>query len=138
MLTASVTDPDSRVSGVGADTGVTGTTWQWARSRNGGSSWANIDKATASTYTPADGDAGYYLRATAEYKDRESPRNAKTAQGVSANTVQAARSENESPEFAADQDPDTAGVQADAARKVAENTVAGEAIGDPGRGHGRR
>ena len=121
-LTASVTDPDS---------GVTGAEWQWAKSRNGTSGWGMIDKAISGTYTPADGDAGYYLRATVTYKDRESVRDTKTAEAVSANKVQAARSQNEAPEFP-DQDLEMDGDQSDAAeRKVAENTAAGEAIGDP-------
>ena len=119
-LMASVSDPD------GSETGAE---WQWAKSRNGTSGWADIDKAMASKYTPADGDAGGYLRATVTYKDRESVRDTKTAEVVSANTVKAARSQNDAPEFP-DQDPDTDGDQ-DAERKVAENTAAGEAIGDP-------
>ena len=83
------------------------------------------------TYTPADGDAGDYLRATVTYKDRESVRNTKTAEAVSANTVQAARSQNDAPEFP-DQDLEAEGDQSgEATRKVAENTAAGEAIGDP-------
>ena len=130
-LTASVTDPDTRVSGGAIDSGVTGATWQWARSQSGTGSWASIDKATGSMYTPADGDAGYYLRATATYKDKESHRDEKTAQGVSANTVQASRSANKAPKFADDQDPVMAGSQGAATRKVTENTLAGEAIGDP-------
>ena len=116
-LTASVTDPDSD-----PDDNVTGKTWQWAKSQNGTSGWADIDeKATASTYTPADDDGTYYLRATVTYKDAESASDAKTAQVVSANQVKAARSGNEAPEFTDEQ----------ATREVAENTAAGEAIGDP-------
>ena len=133
-LTASVTDPDSRVSGVPGvvvDSGVTGATWQWARSQSGTSGWADIDKATGAIYIPADGDAGYYLRASATYKDKESHRDEKTAQGVSANTVQAARSANQAPKFADDQDPVMTGEQPNATRTVTENTLAGEAIGDP-------
>ena len=121
-VTASVSDPD---------TNETGHKWQWAKSRNRTSGWRDIDKATASMYTPADADAGYYLRATVTYKDRESVRDTKTAEAVSANTVQAARSQNEAPEFP-DQDLETEGDQSgEATRKVAENTAAGEAIGDP-------
>ena len=131
-LTASVTDPDSRVSGVEVDSGVTGATWQWSRSRSGTSSWRKIDKATGShLHAPLDGDKDYYLRATATYKDKESHLDEKTAQVVSANTVQAARSGNDAPEFADDQDPVMEGDQVDATRKVTENTLAGEAIGDP-------
>ena len=121
-LAASVTDPDS------APHAVTGMTWQWAKSQNGTSGWGDIDKATLPTYTPADGDAGYYLRAMVTYKDRESVRDTKTAVGVSANAVKAARSDNDAPEFT-DEDDSTVGNQA--TREVAENTAAGEAIGDP-------
>ena len=102
-MTASVSDPDGN---------ETGHKWQWAKSRNGTSGWADIDKATASMYTPADADDGYYLRATVTYKDRESVRDTKTAEAVSANTVKAARSQNEAPEFP-DQDLETNGDQSD-------------------------
>ena len=122
-LGASVTDPDSP-----APVTVTGPVWQWAKSQNGTSGWGDIDKATLRTYTPADGDAGYYLRAMVTYKDRESVRDTKTAVGVSANAVKAARSDNDAPEFT-DEDDGEAGNQA--TREVAENTAAGEAIGDP-------
>ena len=62
-------------------------------------------------YTPDEdgGDSGYYLRATAKYKDRQSPSGAdndKTASMVSANKVLVLRTSNEVPEFAAVQDPD--------------------------------
>ena len=120
-LTASVSDPDGPAP-------VTGPVWQWAKSLNGTSGWGDIDKATLSTYTPADGDAGSYLRATVTYKDRESVRDTKTAVGVSANAVKAARSDNDAPEFT-DEDDSVEGNQA--TREVAENTAAGEAIGDP-------
>jgi hypothetical protein len=36
--------------------------WQWQRSDNGTTGWANITSATASTYTPVAGDHGKYLR----------------------------------------------------------------------------
>lgn len=36
--------------------------WQWQRSDNGTTGWANIASATASTYTPVAGDQGKYLR----------------------------------------------------------------------------
>ena len=62
-------------------------------------------------YTPDEdgGDSGYYLRATAKYRDRQSPSGAdndKTASMVSANKVLALRTSNEAPEFADVQDPD--------------------------------
>ena len=123
-LTASVSDPDGPAP-------VTGAVWQWAKSRNGTSGWGDIDKATSATYSPADADAGYYLRATVTYKDSESVRDTKTAAGVSANAVKAARTQNDAPVFP-DQDLDMPADQSDTAtREVAENTAAGEAIGDP-------
>ena len=42
----------------------TGITWQWARSEDGESGWGDIEDATATSYTPTEGDAGHYLRAT--------------------------------------------------------------------------
>ena len=102
--------------------------------------WADIDKATKSAYTPDvdGGDSGYYLRATAKYRDRQSPGGAdndKTASMVSANKVLALRSSNEVPEFDAVQDPE--GVDNDAIdaavakRTVAETAEAGQLVGDP-------
>ena len=119
-LTASVTDPDGA---------ATGPVWQWARSQNGRSGWGDIEKATSATYTPLDDYAGYYLRATVTYKDRESARDTKTAVGVSANAVKPTRSQNDAPEFT-DEDEGTTDTN-EATREVAENTAAGEAIGDP-------
>ena len=59
-LTASVSDPDGRVSSV---------TWQWSKSSTQGGTYANISSATSASYTPATGDAGAWLRATASYTD---------------------------------------------------------------------
>ena len=60
-LTASLTDLDS------PDGVVTGTaTWQWARSSDGLTGWANIPGAMSASYTPVDpDDVGMYLRAMA-------------------------------------------------------------------------
>ena len=52
------------------DGGITGTTWQWSRSPNGRSSWADIADATSISYTVTADDANQYLRATASYEDR--------------------------------------------------------------------
>ena len=51
------------------DGGVTGTTWQWARSPNGRSRWTDIASATLDSYTVTADDANQYLRATASYTD---------------------------------------------------------------------
>ena len=104
-LTAELTDLDG---------GVTGVEWQWASSSDM-STWADIEGATSSAYTPVDGDAGNYLQATAMYTDGHGPdksRMAMSEQQVSANTA---------PEFAA----------ATAERSVEENTAAGMDIGAP-------
>ena len=77
-----------------------GAKWQWARSRSKTSGWSDIDKATKSMYDPKDGDAGYYLRATAKYADAQSPSGAKddkTASMISAYQVAGPRSSNVRP-----------------------------------------
>ena len=119
-FTATLEDPDG---------GVTGTTWQWAKASSRNGSYTSIDKAISSAYTPKDGDVGSYLRAMVSYTDGEG--SGKTARMTSANSVQAVRGANEAPEFADDQDPVMLGDQAEATRTVAENTDAGQAIGDP-------
>ena len=58
-LTASLTDPDGSTSGVA---------WSWERS-TGPTTWAAIDGADSSSYTPVAADAGAYLRATVTYTD---------------------------------------------------------------------
>ena len=76
-ITASVTDPD----GV-----VTGETWQWARSADGSTGWADTG-ATSAAYTPVQADEDNYLRATASYTDGEG--SGKSAEAVSDNAVAA-------------------------------------------------
>ena len=105
--TAALTDPDE---------GVTGAVWQWERSSDGNTDWADIGTSSAS-YTPVDGDVGYHLRATASYTDGHGP--GKTAQAASTQAVQAGA--NRPPEFDS----------ATATREVPENTEAGENIGAP-------
>ena len=58
-LTAALDDPDG---------GVTGVTWQWARSADM-DGWTDIAGATSMGYTPASVDLGHHLRATASYTD---------------------------------------------------------------------
>ena len=98
------------------DDGVTGKTWQWARSTDR-NSWSDISSATQATYTTVDGDVGYYLRATASYTDDHGPN--KSAQAVTTQEVQAGA--NRPPAFDA----------ATAIREVPENTEAGENVGAP-------
>ena len=59
-VTASLTDPDS---------GVTGTTWQWVSADAMDGNFTNIDGADSASYTPVEDDAGMYLQATASYTD---------------------------------------------------------------------
>ena len=124
-LTATITDPDSVTTNNMTGSITTGVDWQWQK----GSS--NIPNADGETYTPEDSDRGSYLRATATYKDPESRMDTKRANVRSDYVVLRAASGNNAPEFADDQDPVMEGDQADAARKVAENTEAGENIGAP-------
>ena len=102
QLTATLDDPDN----------VRGSaTWSWASSPNGSSSWTPISGETSATYTPVAADVGDYLRATASYTDGEG--SGKSAEGVSANVVQAAPvPQNLPPEFSSNT----------AARDVDENT----------------
>ena len=60
-VTASLSDPDG---------GVTGTTWQWARSAGEDGTYADIGGATSASYTPVDTDASMYLMAMATYTDK--------------------------------------------------------------------
>ena len=119
-LTATLADPDEVIIG--------SMTWQWSsRDR---STWTDIEDATSAMYTPADGDAGKHLRATAEYKDGESTETAKSAEVISANAVLAERSQNAAPAFP-DQNAEEEGVQDDQERSVAENTPADQPVGAP-------
>ena len=117
---ATLTDPD------GANSNLK---WQWAKSSSRNGSYSDIDDAIASGYTPQDGDIGSYLRVTATYADPEG--SDKSAMEKSAYKVQRVRGANKPPVFP-DQNPDEDGDQSDTAtREVAENTAAGQAIGDP-------
>ena len=123
-------DGDTTVTDIKDDDGVTSSIkWQWSKSRSKTTGFADIDKATSAAYTPKDTDNLYYLRVTASYTDREGPD--KSAQATSLYPVQLAPSNNAAPKFADDQDPDTTGDQADAARTIAENTPKGVDIGSP-------
>ena len=105
--TATLTDPDGSLSSV---------SWQWARSASASGSFTNIATATSASYSPADGDVGMYLRATASYTDGHG--SGKTAQAVTSNTV-AAR--NIPPAFSSNA----------TTRSVAENQDAGTNVGAP-------
>ena len=102
------------------DGGITGETWQWERSPNGRSSWADIADATSSSYTAGADDLDHYLRATASYEDRRGSN--KTALAVLTVRVGADRpTTNIDPEFA-----DTT-----VTRDVGQGTAAGRSVGAP-------
>ena len=103
-LTASLSDPDGSVAGL---------TWQWASADTPVGAFTDIVGAASASYTPADGDAGKYLRATATYTDGEG--SGKSAEAVSANAT------NKAPSFSSDL----------AVSLVLENTAAGQDIGNP-------
>ena len=111
QLTATLDDPDN-VSG--------SVTWSWRRSQSQTSLGTLISGATSAAYTPVAADVGRFLRATASYTDGEA--SGKSAEGVSANVVQAAPvPQNLQPQFPTNT----------AARNVDENTVADTNIGLP-------
>ena len=89
QFTADLTDDDG---------GITGTTWQWARSPNGRSSWSDIAGATLDSYTVTADDANQYLRATASYEDQRGSN--KTASAALSSPVGDTRPDvNTAPEF---------------------------------------
>ena len=71
-IRAKLSDPDG---------GVSGATWQWARSSNRRTGWTNISGATSDRYSPSSGDEEMYLRARVSYEDGQG--SGKQAQGVS-------------------------------------------------------
>ena len=118
-LTATLTDIDGAVSDV---------TWMWERDDTDAfSNPGTIDGADSATYTPTDDDNEKYLRATAtSYTDPQGSDQPEVSV-VSDNAVEIDDT-NKAPEFP-DQDMEMDGDQTDQERMVAENTVAGEAIG---------
>ena len=108
-LTASITDPDG---------GVASITWQWAKSEDGATGWADISNAATDTYTPAAVDAGAHLRATAQYTDAEGA--SKRASSSATNPVIGI--DNEPPRFLEGEG---------AERSIAENALASAAVGVP-------
>ena len=109
-LTATLSDPDGVNSGE---------TWVWEKAATNSFPGTPISGADSNTYTPVEGDEGSYLRVTVTYTDGEG--SGKTAQAVWPDPVQAAPEMNVAPTFA----------NATATREVAENTAAGEDIGEP-------
>ena len=69
MPTSAMVGTEITATLVDEDSGVTGTTWQWASADAMDGTYTDIDDATSDSYTVADGDAGMYLQATATYDD---------------------------------------------------------------------
>ena len=93
-------------------------------------SWAPIDGASLSNYTPTLADVGRCLRATAGYRDNIGEAD-EQAMEVAEAPVQSSKTANAAPKFV-DQDLNSPGDQSDrTSRKVAENTKAGQSIGTP-------
>ena len=117
-LIATLTDPDGSVTNIG---------WEWHRSPNGSSNWAEITgvgscPSVTCSYAPVtdDEDDFHFLRATVSYTYGDDT--GKTAQKVSENPVQAKPIENRQPTFPSSET---------GARGVEENTGRGVNIGDP-------
>ena len=141
--TARLNDPDDAVANVA---------WRWEISSDGSAGWADISGAASATYTPVSADLTRYLRASVTYDDgqgtgksgqtaatpavREAPVATPTPEpaprpavrprssgggGGSGGGGSSSRS-NRAPEF-----EDGESVQ----RLIAENTPAGQIIGDP-------
>ena len=96
----------------------TGTTWQWHRTSSRGSTGTTIAGADSRFYSPNADDVGSYLRAVASYDDGHGTGKSETA--VSANRVQEAPPDPESPVFPVDGNYD---------RSIRENTRAGTSLG---------
>ena len=112
-FTADLTDGDG---------GISGESWQWARSSNR-SSWTDIPNASSASYTATSADVGNYLRASVTYSDRRSSN--KTAEAVLAGRigdVNDRQATNNAPEFT-DTPPVT--------RAIGQGTAAGRSIGAP-------
>ena len=126
VVTATLTDIDSV-----ANENTMGTVtaadiaWKWAKSRNHGGTYTDIDGETSATYTLKPADVNHYLRATATYMDGQG--SDKTEMVISARKVLKPRSTNNPPVFKnADGDaiPDDTRID----REVAENTPKGEPV----------
>ena len=118
-VTATLTDPDG---------GETNVTWNWERSSNQ-IAWTAISRADSAAYTPVAGDVGNYLRATAQYTDRHGP--GKSASAVSSNAVQRKPPPPPRPPPPPSNRPPVFADGSRTDRSIAENTVAGENVGDP-------
>ena len=104
------------------DDGVSSQRWQWARSEDG-TTWTDIEGATAPRRSPVPADLDMYLRATVTYADKFGP--GKTASAVSANRVEPRTLSNAAPRYADRNGDEVTTVP----RSVRENTPVGRSIG---------
>ena len=118
-ITATLDDPDVATAST--------VTWQWYRGNSEIAGATDGAGAIISSYTPATGDIGSVLRATAMYDDGEDED--KTAQEDSAYAVREAPESNVPPTFP-NQDPGGSATT-DQTREVAENTPADTNLGAP-------
>ena len=101
-LTASLTDPDGKVSSL---------SWQWSKAASGTSNFSDIASATSASYTVKAVDVGEILKATVTYADDTHSATKQTASEVTAEVGAA----NAAPAFA--------GIAV--SRTVEENTTSG-------------
>ena len=104
------------------DDGVSGQTWQWARSEDG-TTWMDIEGATSPRRSPEEADEGMHLRATVTYSDKFG--SDKTASAVSARRVEARTLSNAAPGFVDRRGDEITTVTL----SVRENTAVGRPIG---------
>ena len=122
-LEATLSDPDKGP----LNTYPTDEAWQWARSSDG-TTWTDIEGATAPRRSPVAADEGHYLRASVTYTDEFG--SGKMVEGVAANKVEERTLANAAPSFAGQDDNTTAtGTQVN--RSMDENTAVGVNIGRP-------
>ena len=109
-LTASVSDPDGAVSGVG---------WVWSVGASPTGSFSAVSGATGAGFMVRAADVGKYLRAAATYTDVTHSASGQTA----SETVGPVGAANSAPEFA---DSNNDGTADAVSRTVTENTTTGD------------
>ena len=109
-LTASVSDPDGAVSGVG---------WVWSVGASVSGSFSAVSGATDAGFVVRAADVGMYLRAAATYTDVTHTAAGQTA----AETVGPVGAANSAPRFA---DSNSDGTADAVSRTIAENTATGD------------
>ena len=143
-ITVMLTDPDGGATGDGGDDGNdatltdnASTTWQWFRSRSRTGGWALIsatstanEDVNTNSRTPEAADVGYYLRATAMYRDGQGVNKAtKPGVGVTQRTVQAKEYVNKAPEFQDAEGNATSTITMEVNED--DRLEAGDPVGDP-------